>query len=95
MIVPFRLAVAWPAVLLIQSAVVVAGWSYVGDVTEQVARAVLGVFEHLFMAVGVVAMVFMFIDGGWRTVCRMLGPTCAGMRSSLRCSASTNGGSAA
>ena len=66
-----------------------------GDVTEQVARAVLGVFERLFMAVGVVAMVFMFIDGGWRTVCRMLGPARAGMLSSLRCSASTNGGSAA
>lgn len=67
------LAIACVAVLLIQSALLVAGSGSAGLAVGHIVEAVLRILGHMFMAIGVVTMVFAFIDGGWRTVCRVLG----------------------
>ncbi|MBB6427015.1 hypothetical protein [Sphingopyxis sp. JAI128] len=67
------LAIACVAVLLIQSALLVAGSGSTGLAVGHIVEGVLRILGHMFMAVGVVTMVFAFIDGGWRTVCRVLG----------------------
>jgi hypothetical protein len=40
---------------------------------EAIVAAVLGLAGHMFMAVGIVTMTFVVIDGGWRTICRIMG----------------------
>ena len=67
------LAITCIAVLMIQSALVFAGGASSGLAVGQIVDCVLATLGHMFMAIGVVTMVFAFIDGGWRKVCRVLG----------------------
>lgn len=66
------LAIACIAVLLIQSAFLVADSGSAGPAVGHIVDGVLRILGQIFMAIGVVTMVFAFIDGGWRTVCRVL-----------------------
>jgi DNA-binding transcriptional LysR family regulator len=67
------LAIVCPAVLLIQLAVALTGAADVAHMIDHAGRVLLRLFGHLFMAIGIVTMVFVFLDGGWRTVCRIFG----------------------
>lgn len=41
--------------------------------TQSIVAASLAAFSTLFFAIGVITAIFVFLDGGWRTICRMLG----------------------
>lgn len=66
------LFIVCPVVVAIQVAVASMGSGDEGASTS-IIDGLLSVLGHLFMAVGVITAVFVFIDGGWRTLCRWLG----------------------